>query len=148
MKFESSIQIDAPLEFVVDHFRHRSNLTKWHPDLTKIEPLDGQPGTTGSRTLLKFKHFEMVETVLENELPDRYLGDYDTPGICKNTLESRFENVNGQTVYRVRIDYQKFNWMMRLMSILMPWMLKGQVRKFLKKFRDTVESEYGETESA
>ena len=126
---------------VAEHFANRENQLKWHPDLKSIKILEGRAGEQGCKSLLKFTSFEIVETVLHNRLPDDFLGDYDTPGVCHNTMQCQFIARENQTKMVVTVDYFKMNWFMKTMSVLMPWALKGQVKKFLKKFKQVVEEE-------
>lgn len=142
MKFECTIEIKAPVAFVAEHFANRENLVKWHLDLDAVKQLEGAPGEPASKSLLKFRNFEIIETVLKNELPDEFLGDYETPGICHNTMSNQFKSLGALTQYVVVVDYTKLNWFLKVMSVLTPWVIKGQVKKYQKKFKSVVEAEY------
>lgn len=141
MKFDVSIDIEAPVDAVANHFANRDNQLKWFPDLKEIKVLEGNQGQQDCKTLLKYGTFEIVETVVENRLPDEFLGDYETPGICRNTMKTEFTSQGSGTTCKVTVDYTELNWFMKFMSVCMPWTLKGQVKKYLKKFKQTIEDE-------
>lgn len=142
MKFSCKLEVEAPRDFVVKHFSIPDNQLKWHSDMKSIKLLEGKPGEQGCKTLLEFEKFQIVETVLSNDLPDNFLGDYETPGICHNTMRTQFESNGSHTYVGVTVDYKKMNWFMKGMSILMPWALKGPVKKYLNQFKQVVESEF------
>ena len=141
MKFEISIDVDAPIDVVSNHFANRDNQLKWFPDLKKVKVLEGQPGQKDCKSILTFANFDIVETVLSNNLPSEFLGDYETPGICRNTMKTEFAASGNGTSCRVVVDYTEMNWFMKLMSVCMPWTLKGQVKKYLKRLKKTIEEE-------
>ena len=135
MKFEVSIDIDAPIEVASAHFANRENQHKWFPDLKEIKVLEGEAGQQDCKSLLKYSNFEIVETVLHNRLPDEFLGDYETPGICRNTMKTEFTGNGSQTTCRVTVDYTELNWFLKFMSVCMPWTLKGAGQKVFEEIQ-------------
>ena len=142
MQFECSIEIDAPLEFVTEHFSNRENQKKWHDGLISITPLEGELGTVGSKCELDYGKFKIIETVTVSQLPHEYSGEFDTPKTCRNSMKNFFEPVGEGTNYRVEVEYTYMLWILRVMNLFKPNMMKNQVEDYLAKFKSVVESEF------
>jgi uncharacterized membrane protein len=73
MKYSVSIEIDRPLDEVVEKFDNSENLFKWMEGLQKYEHLSGEPGKPGAKTRLLFqmgkRKIEMIETITVRNLP-------------------------------------------------------------------------------
>lgn len=139
-QFSESIEIYMPREKVVEHFKQREHYyKKWFPDAIS-ETTTGVPYAEGTVTEVKFDKFVLTETVLENQLPDRLKMKADANGPCINTMESVFCDNGDTTTYEVHVDYTHVAFVLKVMCFFMPNMLKGQVKKYLERFKATAEA--------
>ncbi len=145
MKFSCQIIINQPLERIVELWQNPDNNKYWQDGFERIEHLSGTPGEINAKSMLYFKNGqrEMVlqETILKNDLPNEFIGLYEHSHMI-NTMSSRFSSVNDQsTLYEAEIEYTKFIGIIpKLMSILLPWVFKRQVQKWLKQFKEFAEA--------
>ena len=145
MKYSVSIDIDLPRDRVVELFDNPDNMKHWMPGLVSFETFEGTPGQPGARSRLKFdmgkRKIEMVETISENQLPDRMTGTYETKGVW-NSVEMEFDELEGG---RTRItntsDFQFDGFGMKVFSWLMPGMFKKQSLSYLKNFKAFAEGQ-------
>ena len=146
MHFTCAVEIDARREKAVEVFCNREKQKLWQSGLISIEQLEGEPFESGSKARMSFRdgkrEFELYETVQENRLPDTFVGEYETPGICWNSMTSRFRELpSGSTQFEAEVVYRLDALPVRLMGWLMPWVFRKQVQKYLDAFRELVENE-------
>ena len=74
MKYTSEIEINSPIDKVIELFDNPDNMDKWMKGLQSFEPISGKPGQVGAKSRLKFKmgkrEIEMIETITVRNLPD------------------------------------------------------------------------------
>ena len=146
MKFTCSVDIDAPIDRVFELFDNQENMKKWQPDLLSIEHLSGTPRQPGAKSRLKYKNgkheFDLIETIIENTPPHKFSGEYETEGVCWNTMKSSFTQIGeNKTRYQASIEYKFYGLMVRIMALIMPWVFRKQVQKYLDNFKAFVETE-------
>lgn len=142
MKFKCTVEIDAPIDDVCRIFSNPDHAKNWHADLVSITPVDGHPGEVGSTAILKFPRFDLHETVISNNLPNEFTGEYLAEGICWNTMKNQFTDLgDGKTRYDVAINYRFDGFMVKVMSKIMPWMFRKQVLKSMQRFKSFAESQ-------
>lgn len=141
MKYTCELTINAPRERVIELFDNPDNLKKWQPDLVSFKHISGTPGQPGAKSELVYnmngRKCEMVETVTERALPDRFCGTYDAKG-CHNIIENRFEDVGDQTRWTMVSDF-RFSGMMRILGLLMRGSFPKYSRKMMNNFKAFVE---------
>ena len=140
------LELEVPLETAVALFDNEDNLKKWQPHLISVEHLSGRPGQPGAKTMLKYKmggrEIEMLETLVEHDLPDKFAGIYETAGLS-TAMEHRFHKIDDRrTMWTVTADPTPSTFFMKLMSWLMPGMCAKETLKFMRQFKDFAESEY------
>lgn len=145
MKYTVEIEINLPVDRVIELFDNPNNLKLWMDGLQSFEHISGDPGQPGAKSRLKFKmgkrEIEMIETVFTRNLPSDFSGAYDTPhmyNIVKNSFIPTGEN---KTRYVSEQEYQMKNFMMKAMGFLMPGAFKKQSMKYLNAFKDFAESQ-------
>lgn len=144
MKFTVTITINKAREKVVEEFSNPKNLKNWQNGFLRIEPLEGEPGKTGSTSNMFYKqgNGEMVlkETILENNLPDFFKGLYEHKHMV-NTMESIFTELSPtETQYETRIEYTEFiGFVPKLLAKLFPGMFKKQVLKWMTNMKNFIE---------
>ena len=142
MKFNCTVEINAPIDEVSQIFSDPELAKNWHPDLVSITPVDGPPGQAGSTAILKFPKFDLHETIVSNNLPAEFTGEYLAEGICWNTMKNQFTDLGqGKTRYDAEIDYRFDGFMVKVMSKIMPWMFRKQVLKSMQRLKTFAESQ-------
>ncbi len=142
MRYENRILINLPCDETVAKFSDPDNLRHWMAGFLSQELLSGVAGKKGAKTRMRFKmgkrDIELVETILENALPDRFVAAYETPGV-HNRVDVRFEEVGpSQTLYFTENEFRFSGWM-RLFGMLMPGAFKRQTQSSLLAFKDFAE---------
>ena len=91
MKYTVEIEINKPVDRVIELFDNPDNMDKWMEGLQSFEPISGVPGQPGATSKLKFKmgkrEIEMIETVTVRNLPDEFSGNYEGKGFF-NTVRN------------------------------------------------------------
>ena len=143
MKYGNKIEINLPLEQMIEKFDNPNNLKKWMPGLLSFEHLSGDPGQTGAKSKLKFqmgkRQMEMVETITVRNLPHEFSGTYEAPGVF-NIVKNKFKSLPGnKTEWHAENEFQFKNLTMKIMGFLMPGMFKKQSMVYLTKFKEFAE---------
>ena len=144
MKYSTEIEINKPIDKVIELFDNPDNMDKWMEGLQSFEPLSGTPGQPGAKSRLKFKmgkrEIEMIETITSRNLPDEFNGTYEAKGVF-NIVKNRFINLSDtKTKYITENEFQ-FKGFMKLIAFLMPGSFKKQSQKYLVDFKKFVESQ-------
>jgi len=141
MKYTCEMMIDAPRARVIELFDNPDNMQKWQPDLVSFEHVSGTPGQPGAKSELVYnmngRKCEMVETVTERALPDRFCGTYDAKGV-HNIIENRFEEIDGKTRWTMVSDF-RFSGMMRIIGLVFRGSFPKTTRKMMDNFKAFVE---------
>lgn len=150
MTFTCSVEIDLPKDRVVDLWQNPDHLSRWQDGFISIDHLSGTPGATGAKSQLVYqlgrRRIELIETIVTNDLPDWFIGTYETDTMT-NTMINRFVSLDSdRTRWDAEIEYTKFNALIpRLMAWVMPGMFRRQTQKWLDQFQVFAE---GATHSA
>lgn len=142
MKYTSEIEINSPVDRVIELFDNPKNMDKWMKGLLSFEPISGNPGQVGAKSRLKFKmnkrEIEMIETITVRNLPDEFSGTYETKGVF-NIVKNKFVALpNNRTRYISEQEFQ-FTGFMKLIGFLMPGAFKKQSMQYLTDFKNFVE---------
>jgi len=144
MKFKCSIEINKPRDFVVKLFANPDLLKEYQDTFISKELISGEPGKNGAVSKMLYKmgkgEMELVETILDNNLPDTFYAKYHHKHM-DNTMLCEFELLNDNlTKYNSEIHYTAFRgFIPRAMAFLFPNMFKKQVQKWLYSFKNFVE---------
>lgn len=146
MKYTCEIEINQTVAKVVDLFDNPDNLKKWMEGLQSFEHLSGEPGKPGAKSLLKFqmgkRKMEMIETITVRNLPKEFSGNYEMDGVT-NTVKNSFKAISEtKTLYTTENEFViRKNFVMKLISLLMPGIFKKQSMKYLESFKKFAESQ-------
>lgn len=146
MKYTCEIEINQTVAKVVDLFDNPDNLKKWMEGLQSLEHLSGEPGKPGAKSLLKFqmgkRKMEMIETITARNLPKEFSGNYEMDGVT-NTIKNSFKAISEtKTLYTTENEFViRKNFVMKLISLLMPGIFKKQSIKYLESFKKFAESQ-------
>ena len=146
MKYTCEIEINQPVNKVIELFDNADNLTQWMEGLESFEHLSGEPGQPGAKSLLKFKmgnrKMEMTETITVRNLPEDFSGYYEMDGMVnhiKNSFSALSEN---KTRYVTENEFViKKNLFMKIFAFLMPGQFKKQSMKYLESFKKFAETQ-------
>lgn len=142
MKFTTEIEINSPINKVIELFDNPDNMKKWMKGLQSFEPISGNPGQVGAKSRLKFKmnkrEIEMIETITVRNLPDEFSGTYEVKGVL-NIVKNKFIPLpDNRTKYVSEQEY-RFNGFMKILGFLMTSAFKKQSMKYLSDFKNFVE---------
>lgn len=142
MKFSLHVDINLPRDKVVDLFTDPENRLEWVPDLLELEPLKGVPCQPGSQCRLVYRQgsreIEVVETVTERKLPERFVSTYTSENMVSHMISS-FEDRGETTRWHTENVFSG-----RGMFKLLPWLIPGAFRKrtllLMQHFKDYAET--------
>ncbi len=144
MKYSNQIEINLPLNRVIELFDNPDNMQKWMPGLQSYEHLSGDPGQPGAKTKLHFimgkRDMEMVETITKRELPGEFSGTYETKGVL-NIQQNHFEETGPNSTTWISHNEFRFKGLMALFMPLMKGAFKKQSAKFQQYFKDFAEEQ-------
>ncbi len=145
MPTDLHIDIDKPLDQVIELFDSFENLQQWQPELISYEHLSGESGQPGAKTKLFYKmgkrEFEMIETVIARDLPKVFTGTYETTGMT-NYIENSFEALDeGSTRWHSRVDYRMTSLPMKIMGFFMKKNFPKQSYLFMERFKAFAEKD-------
>ena len=97
MKYVCEVEINIPVEKVVDFWSDEINFSNWQDGFISIELLEGNWNVEGSKSKILFKNgkqkMELIETVISNNLPFSKKALYEHIHMS-NTQLSRFEKIS------------------------------------------------------
>lgn len=145
MKYQVEIEINKPLDKVIELFDNEENAFKWMEGLESWDHISGTAGEAGAKSKMKFKmkkrEIEMVETIEEKNLPEIMTMNYTTKGVF-NRVENRFSAIgDDKTKYVTNQEFKFESFGMKVMAFLMPGAFKKQSQKFLNDFKKFAESQ-------
>jgi hypothetical protein len=147
MEFETSVDIDAPLPYVVSLFCDPAHFKDWQKGFVSYEPVSGTPRTAGAKARVKYINnghsIELMETIREMNLPDQMTALYEYQhGV--NTMITQFKTLPGnRTQYTTGVGYNKpIGFLPKLMAWLMPGLAKKHNRQWAENFKTFAEERY------
>ncbi len=144
MKYTTEIEINQPVNKVVELFDNPDNMKEWMEGLQSFETISGTPGEEGAKAKLKYKmgkrEIEMIETITKRNLPDEFTGTYEAKGVF-NIVKNRFIPIgDNKTKYVTEQEFQ-FSGFMKMMGIFMPGAFKKQSLKYINAFKEFAEKQ-------
>ena len=145
MHYTNETTIHAPLDKVVALFDNPDNLEKWQPGFQGMEHISGTPGEPGAQSRLVYqmgkRRIEMIETLLENNLPESFKAAYDAKGV-HNIVQVQFVPIDSTTTrYLSENTFEMKNLSMKIFGWLMPGAFKKQSQQYLDLFKAFAERE-------
>ena len=143
MKYTTEIIVNVPLEKFITTLNNPENMKHWQYGLIDYDHIHGTPGEVGSKMKLQYKmgkrDMELIETITHNELPHALHATYDTKGM-HNIQENFFEEIDdNKTKWTSKSEFIPTNFMLRMMTLLMPGAFKKQSKKYLEDFKKFAE---------
>ena len=144
MKYTTEIDINKPIEKVIELFDNPDNMGQWMEGLLSFEPLSGTPGQPGAKSRLKFKmgkrEIEMTETILTRNLPDEFTGTYEAKGVF-NIVKNKFVQLTDKKTRYITEQEFQFKGFMKIIAFLMQGAFKKQSMKYLTDFKKFAETQ-------
>jgi len=142
MKYNLEIEINKPIDKVIELFDNSDNMKEWMEGLQSFEHISGTPGQVGAKSRLKFKssnrEIEMMETVTVRNLPEEFSGTYEMKGAF-NIVRNKFIALpDHRTKYMTEQEFE-FSGFMKIMSFLIKGACKKQSMKYMVSFKNFVE---------
>jgi len=85
MKYTTEIEINKPIDRVIELFDNPENMKYWYPGFVSFESLVGEIGKEGAKSKIKYKigerEIEMIQTITKRNLPGEFCGTYETKGL-------------------------------------------------------------------
>ena len=146
MRYETEIIINLPRARVIELFDSFDNLKQWQEGLISYEHISGEPGQPGATTRLLYdmgrRRMEMIETIIERNLPDEFSATYDASGV-HNIVRNIFYDEDEQTRWVLDSDFQ-FRSYMRIVSLFIPnSSFRNQTRSSMESFKRFAENASG-----
>jgi hypothetical protein len=144
-----SVELDLPINKVVDLFADQNNFRYWKKDFIRYEPVSGLSGEVGAVTRLIGKRGIMLETIVSKNLPSEIIQTYDHMRGEKTMMSHRAINrfvslTPNKTLYELDSEVtQVKNFLMRLMLKLMAGAGKKYAQGQLDQFKAFAEGGTG-----
>lgn len=144
MKYTVEIEINKPIDKVIELFDNVDNMGKWMEGLQSFEPISGTPGQVGAKSKLRFKmgkrEIEMIETITVRNLPEEFSGTYEVDNVF-NIVKNKFVKISEErTKYISENEFQFKGIFMKIIAFLMPGAFKKQSLHYLNAFKKFAEN--------
>lgn len=144
MRYSNEVEINLPLQKVIELFDNPANMPDWQPGFISMEHISGEAGQPGARSRLKYKmgkrDVELIETITNRNLPHEFHGTYEAKGVY-NVQRNYFSPVgDNKTKWLSEAEF-KFSGIMKLIGWLMPGAFKKQSQKYLDMFKEFAEKQ-------
>lgn len=144
MEYTTEIDINLPVNQVVELFENPDNLKKWQPTLLSRTLIEGEVGKAGTKSQLVYKRGKkgqmlMTETIVKHNLPEEFIATYEAGGVFNQQKNTFVDLGNGTTKWKSDTEF-RFAGMMKLVALLLG--KKGfqkETMKFHQLFKDFAE---------
>lgn len=140
MKFKCQVEIDRPIEQVIELFDNAENMKYWQDGFIRFEHLSGRAGEVGAKSTIYYKmgkkEFTLVETITKKNLPYEFDGKYEHQHM-DNTMKNRFKKLGfNKTRWEADLEYTEIrNFLMKTIAFIYPAMFKKQTQKWMDQFK-------------
>lgn len=144
MKYTCELVVNVPRPRMIELFDNPDNLDKWQPGLVSFEHLSGEPGQAGAKSKLLYdmngRKIEMVETIMNRDLPDTFTGTYEAKGV-HNIIENHFYTDGLERTRWVMDTEFQFSGFMKIASKFMGGAFRKQSMEFMNNFKTFAEGQ-------
>jgi hypothetical protein len=144
MKYTNHVEIDLPINRVIELFDSLENMKHWQPGLQSYEHISGTPGQEGAKMRLRYmmnkREIEMIETITRRNLPDEFNGTYEAKGVY-NIIKNRFVPLGPNRTKWISESEFRLSGIMKVFGFLFPGMFRKQSQKFLDLFKEFAEKQ-------
>lgn len=143
MKYTVEVIIDLPRDKVIELFDSTENMYNWQPTLKSHKQLSGDPGKKDAKMKLVYnergKDMEMIETIIEQNLPEKMVTAYEAKGVYNVNINNFVEEAD-KTRWIMEADF-KFKGFMRVMAFFMRGAFPKSTLASMNMFKDFAEKE-------
>ena len=146
MKYTCTVKVPLDRDACIKLWMDESKFGLWQDGFKQRNWTEGEPNQPNSKSEILFvqgkRRMELSETILENKLPEYFLGKYDHIHMT-NTQKTSFEIVSPTvTLIKSEVEYTAFHsFAPRVMAKLFPGMFRKQSQKWLDQFKSLAEKE-------
>ena len=144
MKYTTEITIALPRAEVIKKLDNADNIKHWQRGLTGVEHISGTPGEFGAKMQFSYqfgkRKMELTETITKSNFPQEFHATYNTKGMHNIQKNYFTETPQGHTIWTSESEFLPTNFMMRVMTLLMPRAFKKQSLKYLTDFKNFAEN--------
>ena len=146
MKFTCHVEINKARNDVIALWENEKNLIHWQDGYISSELISGEKAKVGSKTRMYYqigkRKIELLETILNNSLPEKFIGLYETQQMS-NTMKNTFTIIEDEkTLWTSEIEYTKMNgFLVKVMALIAPSMFRKQTQKWLDQFKGFAEQQ-------
>ena len=134
MKYNIELIINLPRDKVIRKMDNVDNMKHWQRGLTSVEHISGTPGEVGAKMQLNYKFGK-------RDFPREFHANYDTKGM-HNVQENFFEETpDDKTKWISKCEFIPTNFMMKMMTTIIPGVFKKQSKKYMDDFKNFAENE-------
>ena len=136
MKFNCTVDINRKIQDVNEAFQDPEVMKVCQKGLIEIIHLSGEKGKKGATAKIVYEKLELIETIIENDLPNLFFAKYDHKH-TSNTMKVSFKEISPtRTEYYTEIEYLEFKgFIIKVMAKIAPSFFKKQVMKWMKRFK-------------
>lgn len=142
MKYTLTNTINKPFDELIEKFKDPEGIKHWMDGLQKIEHISGIPNEVGYKRTLHFLHknkeMEIIETILEQNLPHQIKFAYQSP-MGNNEVEMLFEKITDTSVKQTNNTEMELKGIMKVMGPLIKGMFKKYSLKLMTAFKTYAE---------
>lgn len=138
LKYQTEIELALPLQKVAAILGDPEQNEYWMKGLVNMRPVKGEPMQKGAQTYFEFelgrRNSEMLEEIIENQLPERLITSYRAKGVY-NIVENRLKALDSDRTHYTVVHEFQFSGIYKLLGILMGKAFKKQSAKYLQDFK-------------
>ena len=148
LQYEERIEIEKPIDVVVDLFGDINNMKKYMPETKDIILLEGTDGEEGAKYLIVVEYegetMEMTSTLLEKKLPEKITYSYESNGVL-NIMTQKHQKSSDNTTLVINEQQFEFRGLLKIISFFepegfSPESFKQRSRLYLQSFKKFVET--------
>lgn len=151
MRYTTKITIELPIEEVIQKMDNTDNIKHWQQGLVSAEHISGTPGELGAKMKLRYdfgkRKMELEETITKSNFPKEFHATYTTKGMHNIQKNSFSSTAKDHTEWICDSEFLPTNFMMRVMTFLMPGAFKKQTLKYMTDFKNFAEKGVSVTNS-
>lgn len=144
MEYTVKTLIHRNIDTVVGLFSNVENLPKWMEGLQSYKLISGEIGKPGAQSKMQFligkRKMEMLETILEQNLPNKMICTYTTAQ-ADNKIEISFRQIDEQNTEYISFETFTFKGTMKFWAWMLKSLFKKQSQKYLNSFKHFCESQ-------
>jgi hypothetical protein len=143
-----TIQINLPINKVVELFMDKSNFKEWKKDFISYEHISGIPGEVGAVTKLVSKRVTMFETITSKNFPAEIIEEYEHKRGVKTVMVHKASNrfisiAENRTLFEVEMAIIKVDgFLLKLMMKLMAGAGRKYAQDQLNQFKVFAEKQH------